>query len=1622
MAQFDQYTDMLDTDVATSDVLGIWDTSANQFKNITTEEFRQWVINNSSIASDWASLTGKPTTVAGFGITDAYTNAQTDAAISVALAALVDAAPGTLDTLNELAAALGDDANFASTMTTALAGKAATSHTHAEGDVTGLTAALAGKAASSHTHAEGDVTGLTAALAGKAATSHTHTEADITDLGAYLLDAPNDGSEYVRKNAAWAVATGGGGGGGVPAGGVANDILVKQSGVDGDVAWEPLLTNPTISQTITAKEKIATVTNDTAGEVVFTVPAGYDRLTIVCSARSNTAADADEIYLYLNTDFTAANYHRQITAAYNAGNVSSEAAVPMAGSIVGATGLADTYTDVTIEIADPDGGQLKQGTARWMSHRIADAIYVGQSGFVSAITAPITTITLRTDNHPTDGLLGTYILYGEKEVEVAASTYLAPASATINAEELIEEVTVTAGAVSFVNIPSGYTDLIIRGSAQSTVASTVDIASLYFNNDTTDANYFAQISYHTGTTTAPSEGAVSTLLALGGATATEPETPFDIVIPGYTDGARKRASGKSLVLMDDAQYRVYDRHIIHDTLTAAITRIDIQSPTASITGIFRLYGRKEVAIPGSDRVVPAATIVAKEKIATITLDTAGEFDFNNIPAGYDKLYIEGRLQSNQGGVTYDKAYVYLNEDLSNANYYSQLQSGNNNLGEHSEAAAPSIGYVATPTSATPYSALALSIEGYATVSRKFIQVRGSFEYDSGAIADSSLTVRSALTDAVTRVRVRTDNHPTQQLTGTLTLYGEKEVEVAASNYQAPGTQTLIAKEKIAELTNTVAGEFDFTIPAGYDRIIIEGYGRSSGSGDADHLYMFLNDDLTVANYHNQYVRGANSASATAAEAATPFIGTLSASTSVADAYTQISATIEAPDSTNKKGAMSFSSVEYNTDAMVFTTTAYSSSVTAAITRIRLRTDNHPTDGITGKFTVYGEKEVEVAGSDRVVPSATITAKEKIATITNTTAGGFEFTSIPAGYDRLILEATVRQTTDTSVMSIYTYLNGNTTDTNYHYTQVRGADTAAAGGEGDFPFVGYAATTYDTTSRARITIVIENPDDSAAYLEMVSDFAALLGNDAQRVGKSFVSSNIAGPLTSLEFVCPTSGMVGEVTLYGEREVEVAASNYQAPGTETIFAKQLIAEVTNAIAGEFDFTIPAGYDKLVIEGSIASSEATLNDVMYLFLNEALTVGDYHCQLHWVAAGANNSPEYATPQIGWVVGSTADGDNSTFRIEIDQPDGAQDKTARGSFGGYYGADNALVGSSIVYSGITAALTRIRLRADGHSANGLTGTVRVYGEKQVTVAGSDAEAVTMEAMIPIQTITNLSAAPFNFTSIPAGYKRLVIKGRLQSPVVATSGDGYVYLNGDLTEANYHRQFSAGNNAAAHVTEAVNPIFGVICGSTSGAYSQVELSIDNYDAAGVYKIVDAHTATRKSSNDMFVGDSTVTAASLTAAVTAVRVTTVTQGDLLGELTLYGVEDVAVNSVLAEHDHAIADVTGLQAALDAKAASSHSHAISDTTGLQTALDAKAASSHSHAISDTTGLQTALDAKAPINNATMTGTTEVSSLKIGAWTISVVSGTLVFNNGSDRMELSSTGKLSVTGDVESGATL
>lgn len=74
-------------------------------------------------------------------------------------------------------------------LSTSLAGKANSTHTHPVSDVNGLQAQIDGKAPTSHTHAQTDVTGLAAALSGKANTSHAHTATTITGLDTYVSDA-----------------------------------------------------------------------------------------------------------------------------------------------------------------------------------------------------------------------------------------------------------------------------------------------------------------------------------------------------------------------------------------------------------------------------------------------------------------------------------------------------------------------------------------------------------------------------------------------------------------------------------------------------------------------------------------------------------------------------------------------------------------------------------------------------------------------------------------------------------------------------------------------------------------------------------------------------------------------------------------------------------------------------------------------------------------------------------------------------------------------------------------------------------------------------------------------------------------------------------------------------------------------------------------------------------------------------------------------------------------------------------------------------------------------------------------------------------------------------------------
>lgn len=93
----------------------------------------------SEIDTKLNSKANKTTTLSGYGITDAYTKTQVDKKVSD----LVNSAPETLDTLNELANALGDDPNFATTVATQIGNKANSSDVYNKSETDTLLSNLA---------------------------------------------------------------------------------------------------------------------------------------------------------------------------------------------------------------------------------------------------------------------------------------------------------------------------------------------------------------------------------------------------------------------------------------------------------------------------------------------------------------------------------------------------------------------------------------------------------------------------------------------------------------------------------------------------------------------------------------------------------------------------------------------------------------------------------------------------------------------------------------------------------------------------------------------------------------------------------------------------------------------------------------------------------------------------------------------------------------------------------------------------------------------------------------------------------------------------------------------------------------------------------------------------------------------------------------------------------------------------------------------------------------------------------------------------------------------------------------------------------------------------------------
>ena len=200
--------------------------------------------------------------------TDARADARADVRAQLKIDALVDTAPGTMDTLNELAAALGDDPNFATTTATSIAEKLPL----AGGTMTGAidmgsnNITTTGKMLFANMYAtEGDLPsattyhGMFAHVHGTGAGYFAHGGnwvklANYTDLSAYQttgglggnidlhLNQSNPTSGYVLSwngsDYAWVAQSGGGGGSSNAISQLNSNVTVTDTGTDGTITFD----------------------------------------------------------------------------------------------------------------------------------------------------------------------------------------------------------------------------------------------------------------------------------------------------------------------------------------------------------------------------------------------------------------------------------------------------------------------------------------------------------------------------------------------------------------------------------------------------------------------------------------------------------------------------------------------------------------------------------------------------------------------------------------------------------------------------------------------------------------------------------------------------------------------------------------------------------------------------------------------------------------------------------------------------------------------------------------------------------------------------------------------------------------------------------------------------------------------------------------------------------------------------------------------------------------------------------------------------------------------------------------------------------------------------------------
>lgn len=158
-------------------------------------------------------------------------------------------------------------------------------------------------------------------------------------------------------------------------------------------------------------------------------------------------------------------------------------------------------------------------------------------------------------------------------------------------------------------------------------------------------------------------------------------------------------------------------------------------------------------------------------IEAITNTVQGPMVFSNIPAGFNRLVLKGRLRSNKAAVAFDSLFMYWNADETATNYYSQRTTDSDLVVGTTEGAAPQMAVIAAAT-AVGKSIVEIEIEDYASTTELKGAHSVSSTYETGGAKvglHTTALYHDSMVAAITTLKL---NGPADGLLGTMRLYGE----------------------------------------------------------------------------------------------------------------------------------------------------------------------------------------------------------------------------------------------------------------------------------------------------------------------------------------------------------------------------------------------------------------------------------------------------------------------------------------------------------------------------------------------------------------------------------------------------------------------------------------------------------------------------------------------------------------------------------------------------------------------------------------------------------------------------------------------------------------------------------